>query len=144
MPCSVKPIKGWLVPHYWDFVKGYIDSALEHANGELGSEDVYEYLLAEKMFLFIAQRQTICGAVTCEVVQYARKKCIRVVTLSGEDFSDWVKPLQKALENWCEIIKADGIEAYVRKGLVPQLETLGYRQTYIGMYHGKIIGKPDR
>lgn len=142
-PCTVKPIKGWLVPYYWDAIKGHVEEALKHANGELEAQDVYAYLMNERMFLFIAQRKTIIGASTCEVVQYARKKAIRVVTLGGEDFEHWRQPLQQALIDWAGKIGADGIEAYVRKGLVPQLEGLGYSQAYTGMWYGKIIGKPN-
>src|SRR6185436_14264609 len=86
---SIKAVKSWLVPHYWEFVRKYIDDALKHANGELEAEDIYQYLLAERMYLFVVGKPIICGAATCEVVQYVRKKAIRVVTLGGEDFPEW-------------------------------------------------------
>lgn len=148
-PCLVKPIKSWLVGHYWDFVCPFVESALEHANGELTGDDIREYLLTERMYLFVAQRPLICGAATCEVVQYARKRAIRVVTVAGENFDDWRKPLQEELVKWGRRIKADGIEAYVRPGLVPQLEGLGYRRVYVGVFydigrdHGKEVGDAD-
>lgn len=150
MPCTVKPIKSWLVPSYWEFVCRYVVQALEHAHGELRAEDVYDYLLKETMFLFIAQRPLICGAASCEVVQYARKKAIRVVTVAGENFADWRQPLQDQIVQWAGRINADSIEAYVRPGLVPQLEQLGYKQAYIGMLyeirqdHGKEIWNANR
>lgn len=134
-PCSVKAVKSWLIPSYWDFVRRYVEEALEHANGELTAEDVHQCLLNETMFLFIAQNPRICGAATCEVVQYARKKAIRVVTVAGDRFDDWRAPLQAQLIDWAERIKADSIEAYVRKGLVSQLENLGYRQAYVGVIY---------
>jgi len=135
-PCSVKAIKSWLVPSYWEFVLPYIESAVEHANGELTADDIYQDLLNEKMFLFVANRPTVVGAATCEVAQYPRKTAIRVVTVGGKDF-EWAKQLHDALLEWKERINADGIEAYVRKGLVPQLEALGYAQTYIGVWYGE-------
>lgn len=141
-PLSVKAVKSWLVPSYWEFVSKYIDDALKHANGELKSEDIYQYLLAERMFLFVAGNP-ICGASVCEVVQYVRKKAIRVVTLGGENFTYWKKPLDEELEKWGQMIGADCIEAYVRKGMVPHLEGIGYEQIYIGMsrnINGKRIG----
>ncbi len=100
------------------------------------------------MYLFIAQKPLICGAATCEVVQYARKKAIRVVTVSGEPFDDWREALQTQLVDWAGRINADSIEAYVRRGLVPQLENLGYKQAYTGVIydvrqHGKEVGNAD-
>lgn len=94
------------------------------------------------MFLFVAGNP-ICGAATCEVVQYVRKKCIRVVTLGGGDFKLWKKPLNEELVKWAGNIGATGIECYVRKGMVPHLEELGYEQTYFGMTYGKTIGNTD-
>lgn len=126
-----------MVPHYWDFVRKYVDVALQHANGELNAEDVREYLQTERMYLFVAQRRLICGAAVCEVVQYVRKKAIRVVTVGGEGFPDWRRPLLEQLTDWGGKINADGIEAYVRPGLVPQLKELGFAQTYVGMWYGK-------
>lgn len=121
-------------------MRRYVEEALAHANGELSAEDIYNYLMAERMFLFVAHKPEICGAATCEVVQYTRKKAIRVVTLGGNDFVSWREPLHNALKEWAGRIKADGIEAYVRKGLVPQLEDLGFKQIYVGMWHGQEAG----
>ena len=140
----VKAIKPWLIPSYWGFVEKYIADALEHAHGELETSDVHEYLLAERMFLFVAQGKKVYGAATCEVVQYVRKKAIRVVTLGGEDFDSWRNPLNEALTVWGKTIGADRIEAYVRKGLVLQLEQIGYRQTYVGMACEVDNGKEQR
>lgn len=95
------------------------------------------------MYLFVIGRPTICGASVCEVVQYVRKKAIRVVTIGGQDFPEWKSKLDEEFLRWAEIIKADGIEAYVRKGLVPGLEELGYKQTYSGVWkdvNGKKLG----
>ena len=150
IPCVVKPVKSWLVPSYWEFVGHYVEEALEHAHGELKAEDIYACLLNETMFLFVAQKPYTCGAATCEVVQYPRKKAIRVVTVAGKDFSDWRSQLQDQILQWARRIKADAIEAYVRRGLVPQLEDLGYSQAYVGMLydirqsHGKEIQRTDR
>lgn len=127
------------MPAYWEFVQQYVDAALDHANGEIRAEDVYKQLLAEKMFLFVVGRPLLCGAATCEVVQYAQKRVIRVVTLGGADFEDWKAQLHKSLTEWAKRIDADGIEAYVRKGMAKVLNELGYRQIYIGVYwDGKV------
>lgn len=116
-------------------MEGYVAKALEHANGEVGVEDIHDALLAEQMFLFVAQRPRIIGAATCEVVQYVRKIAIRVITLGGEDFSDWGEPLLRELNNWAGRIGASGIEAYVRKGFVPQLTELGFSEIYHGVWY---------
>jgi len=131
------------VPHFWEFVKHYIASPLEHANGEITTEDIYRNLVAEQMYLFVVRRPLICAAATCEIVQYPRKKAIRVVTLGGENFGEWGAVLNDVLLAWAERIKADGIEAYVRAGLVTKLEQLGYKQIYVGMWNGQATRKSD-
>ncbi len=125
------------LPYYWEFVRQYVDPALKFANGELTSEDIYNYLISGHMRLFVIRNPLICGAATCEVVQYVRKKAVRVVTLGGENFDAWSETLNNAMLDWASKVGADGIEAYVRKGLVKKLEKLGYHQTYVGMWHGK-------
>lgn len=129
----VNPVQPVYVPHYWQFVWKYVEDAVEHANGELTSEDIYNYLLAERMYLWVIRGRLICGACVCEVAQYVRKHMIRVVTLGGDNFDAWGGKLDEALQLWAERIGASGVEAYVRKGLVPKLEALGYRQIYVGM-----------
>lgn len=112
----------------------YVLDALEHANGELNGADVLAALLAQRMYLLTVQCPRICGAVTCEVVEYPRKRAIRVVTLGGENFGDWSHALNAELLAWCQRIDAQGIECFVRRGLVPQLVALGYEHTYTGMW----------
>lgn len=131
---SVKAVQSAYVPFFWDFVSKYIDAALEHAHGEMISEDVFARLMAERMYLYVARNPLICGAVTVEVCQYARKKALRVVTLGGEDFTAWRPILNAELLKYAKSIGANGIEAYVRKGLVPGMEQEGYKQIYVGMW----------
>lgn len=138
---SVDAVLSLYLPYYWEFVRSFVDSALEHAHGELAAEDIFNYLMSDRMRLYVVRNPLICGAVTCEVVQYVRKKAIRVVTLGGDNFDAWKKPLNDALLQWAAQIGADGIEAYVRKGLVSKLEDIGYRQTYVGVWiDGKETG----
>lgn len=137
---SVDAIQAYFVPYYWDFVRQYVNAALEHANGELRADDVYKDLLSGRMRLFVVKQPHIVGAATCEVVQYARKRAVRVVTLGGDDFDAWKGKLHEVLCNWAKEIEAAGIEAYVRRGLVEKLEDLGYSQTYVGMWYGQKLG----
>lgn len=133
-PYSVDAVTGLYVPYYWEFVRKFVDDALEHAHGELASEDIFNYLLSDRMRMYVVRRPLICGAATCEVVQYVRKKAIRVVTVGGTDFDAWMGLLNVALLKWAGEIKADGVEAYVRRGMVKKLESIGYRQTYVGVW----------
>ena len=138
---SVDAVQIGLVPYYWDFIEHYVKAALEYANGELQAEDVKQQLMAGQMRLFVVKRPYIVGAATCEVVRYSRKQAVRVVTLGGEDFEAWARPLHEALRDWARQIGAAGIEAYVRRGLVEKLEALGYSQTYVGMWYGEKLGQ---
>jgi hypothetical protein len=119
---------------YWQFVRGHVEAALAHANGEITAQDVYQALLDERMYLYVAQQTKVCGAATCEVVQYPRKKAIRVVTVGGEDFPAWRAALLEELKDWARRAGADGIEAFVRRGLVPQLTELGFTHLYAGVW----------
>lgn len=110
---------------------------MAHANGELTSDDIYRYLLDGQLFLFVVRTPVIRAAAVCAVTQYARQRAVRVITLGGEGFDQWSPILNKRLLEWAKEMHADGIEAYVRKGMAVKLETLGYRQTYVGMWLDK-------
>lgn len=132
---SVKAVKPDLIPYWWPFAEPYITRALEHNNGTLLPEDVYHYLLSERMYLFVVLKNgKLCSAVACEIVRYVRKKAIRIVALSSENFDEWKEEGKKELLEWAKRQSCDGVEVYVRKGFGPKLETLGFKQTCIGMW----------
>ncbi len=136
---SVKAIRTHLIPFYWDFVVGHIKSALDCAHGELLVEDVYNYLLGERQFLFVISdnRGYAVGAAVCEIAQYVRKKAVRIVLVGGksfEGFDQWSRLLTAEVMAWANRIGADGVECYVRPGMAKKLDKIGYRRTYIGMW----------
>jgi hypothetical protein len=100
----------------------------------MDSTDVYNYLMAERMFLFVAQGDTICGAFTCEIVQYLKKRVIRIVHLSGENFMEWQKEVEAPLVAWAQSIGAVGLEAFVRPGFEKFLKQAGSRVVQLKMY----------
>lgn len=79
------------------------------------------------------ENHRIHGAVAWELVIYPRKKCVRVVCLGGDGFDGWKVVLNETLKKIAERTASDAIEAYVRRGLVPKMQDVGYRETYVGM-----------
>ena len=118
------------IPYMWHQVKPLIDKALVHSNGELTSDDVLELLLSKRETLVIgytdpedSYKEILMAAVT-EVVQYPRKKVLRIIawaTKSGYDGDEWLT-LFSTIEYIGKKSGCDYIEAWTRKGMARKMK----------------------
>ena len=118
------------IPYMWHQVKPLIDKALVHSNGELTSDDVLELLLSKRESLIVgytdpedSYKEILMAAVT-EVVQYPRKKVLRIIawaTKSGYDGDEWLT-LFNTIEYIGKQSGCDYIEAWTRKGMAKKLK----------------------
>ena len=81
--CKVFLIEAEDIDLVWDDVVPLIERALQHAEGELIPEDIKTHLDKGDLRLWIALegKETIAAMVT-EIIQYPRKKIVRVITLA--------------------------------------------------------------
>jgi len=135
LPYTVRLIPPVLVTRFWPFALPYIKRALDRMAGEIAAEDFYEFCLAGDMqlWLIMGEGGRIVGAGTTELVHYPRRKLCRIVTLAGSKFPDWAPMAEPVIADWARTQGCDGVEAWVRRGFVPQLEALDYRPRFVAM-----------
>tara|TARA_B100000902_G_scaffold392213_1_gene444266 strand:+ start:325 stop:750 length:426 start_codon:yes stop_codon:yes gene_type:complete len=113
------------LPRVWDEVKPLIEKALSHANGEMDSSDVLNFLFDEVQLLWVGiKNDNIFCAGTTEVVNYPQKKILRIITFAsktGHDYELW-KDFADTLEDFGSKIGCNALEAWTRKGLARKLK----------------------
>ena len=120
--CKVFLLEAEDIDLVWDDVVPLIEKALQHAEGELVPDDIKKHLDKGDLRLWIALegKETIAAMVT-EVIQYPRKKIVRVITLAGKDMDMWYDFLPMiegyAIRNGCS-----SLEAWSRKGMARKLK----------------------
>ena len=94
--CKVALVEAEDVDMVWDEVSPLIEKALRHAEGELIPNDIKKHLDASNLRLWVAlENRDVIAAMVTEIIQYPRKKIVRVITLAGKDMSMWYKFLPR-------------------------------------------------
>ena len=106
----------------WSEVSPLIRKALLHAEGELIPEDIKKHLDTSDLRLWVAlENKDVLAAMVTEIIQYPRKKIVRVITLAGKDMNMWYEFLPMvegyAIRNGCS-----SLEAWSRKGMARKLK----------------------
>jgi len=106
----------------WDEVTPLIEKALLHAEGELVPEDIKKHLDEGDLRLWVALKgQEILASMVTEIIEYPRKRIVRVITLAGKDMNMWYDFLPMiegyAVKNGCS-----SLEAWTRKGMTRKLK----------------------
>lgn len=129
---NVFPLRPDQVMGLWPLVEPFITIALEHSENELEAIDICQKSMQGEMQIWmIARLDKLQGIGVTEVITFPKLTSLRVVTLSGEHFREWKEELDKQLEKFARIVKADRIEAVGRKGWTRELCNLGYKQAYV-------------
>jgi hypothetical protein len=114
-----------------ELVGPLIDAALEHASGELTTDDILNCATRGKFQVWlVTQARQLVGAATTQVVQYPRCAAVRVVTLGGRDMDSWAARLDDEIQAFGREQGATRIEACGRKGLERKLRELAYIPRY--------------
>lgn len=130
-PYLIRGIPANAIDRFWPFAEPYIKRALDHASGEFLPSDFRQYCLDRSLQLWlISKGQRIFGALTTEIVVYPHRKHCRVITVAGSDFAGWMPLADETLVAWAKEQGCDALETYVRKGLVPRLAPIGYKQKH--------------
>ena len=120
--CKVFLLEAEDIDLVWGDVAPLIEKALQHAEGELVPDDIKKQLDKGDLRLWVALegKETIAAMVT-EVIQYPRKKIVRVITLAGKNMDMWYDFLPMiegyAIRNGCS-----SLEAWSRKGMARKLK----------------------
>ena len=88
--CKVALVEAEDVDMVWGDVSPLIEKALLHAEGELIPDDIKKHLDTSELRLWVAlENKDVIASMVTEIVQYPRKKIVRVITLAGKDMSMW-------------------------------------------------------
>lgn len=115
----------------WPRVQGYLQSALDHGQGEYNLEDIRLQLIADMMRLWIVYDSDgeIHAAAVCEIKQFPQKRICYVVLAGGVEIDNWLHDAA-AVEQWARENGADAVVALTRKGMAKKLREFGYREVY--------------
>lgn len=120
--CRVVMVAPEDIPYIWGDVVPLLNEALKHSEGELLSDDLLDHLDNEDLKMWIAlQDGDVIACMVTEIIEYPRKKIVRVITLAGRDMDLWYDflPLVEgyAIRNDCS-----ALEAWTRKGMTRKLK----------------------
>ena len=120
--CQVALVEAEDIDMVWGEVSPLIKKALLHAEGELIPEDIKKHLDTSDLRLWVAlENKDVLAAMVTEIIQYPRKKIVRVITLAGKDMNMWYEFLPMvegyAIRNGCS-----SLEAWSRKGMARKLK----------------------
>jgi hypothetical protein len=128
---NIFPLFSKQVMDLWPLLAPFVESALKHTQGEMGSLDICERAINGAMQLWVvAERDKIQGVVVTEVIEFPNITSLRVVTLSGEGFQEWKRELDQRLEQFARVVGAKRIEAVGRPGWTRALRDLQYKPAY--------------
>jgi len=120
--CKVALVEAEDVDMVWDDVSPLIEKALRHAEGELIPDDIKKHLDSANLRLWVALKdKDVIAAMVTEIIQYPRKKIVRVITLAGKDMSLWYDFLP-VLEGYAIRHGCSSLEAWTRKGMTRKLK----------------------
>lgn len=113
------------IDQVWEEVSPLLEKALARSNGEMWLEDVYDRCKDNRMNLLIAViEKAIVAAFVTEVVDYPRKRALRLVLGGGAHLKEWGPHLNEFMEIGAKAIGADLIEVHGRKGWMRYLKSL--------------------
>jgi hypothetical protein len=122
---------GELLALVWPRVSGLIQLALDEGWGEMNLGDVWEHLQSGNMQMLVAlDEEKILAALVTQVVDYTRRRALRVVFAGGEGLDQWVGEVDEMLVKGAKAIGANGIEICGRAGWARALRGLDYRPKY--------------
>ena len=120
--CKVALVEAEDIDMVWDDVVPLIEKALRHAEGELIPEDIKKHLDSANLRLWVAlEDRDVIAAMVTEIIQYPRKKIVRVITLAGKNMGLWYDFLPM-LEGYAIRHGCSSLEAWSRKGMARKLK----------------------
>ena len=106
----------------WDEVIPLIEKALLHAEGELMPDDIKKHLDTGDLRLWVAfENKHVIASMVTEIIQYPRKRIVRVITLAGRGMDMWYDFLPM-LEGYAVRNGCSSLEAWTRKGMTRKLK----------------------
>ncbi len=131
---AIRLVRADQVDRYWKGAEPWLEQALEHSEGELGLQEVYDALAAGYMYLFVATggNETVMAAVI-EIAAFPLKKVCRVVLMAGKDVTRYMQDMLDIAEPLAIKLGCTDFEAWVRPSIWRFLRAKGipFRRSYL-------------
>lgn len=116
------------VPAVFPHIINLIIQSMEYTHGEFDIDDLYKQLLTLQTVLWTVtnERYEIEAFAITDVLEYPKKKVIRILLLAGKGMENWKQQFTDSMVAWGAKIGASGIEVIGRKGWERALEKLGF------------------
>lgn len=115
------------LPAAWPVVAPMLAPCVELLDGTYEMIDLYAHLLVGRWHLWVITEypDKVMGAVVVELIDYPRKRVMRVNLLGGKDFAKWID-LFRFIEDWAVGQRCVGVEAWCRPGMSKHMRALDF------------------
>ena len=115
----------------WPRVAPLLSKALEHSDGELGTEQLYKLALTGRVRIVLAMRDDVfVGAAAVEFVRYPNYVVANVIALGGNSLMAGEGEFH-LLKQWAKANGAAKLQGYCRESVARLLRRAGLKQTYV-------------
>ena len=101
----------------WDRVGPMLQKVVDHTEGELQPEDYLDNIVTKDMHLWLAVEDAdILMAMVTQIIEYPRRKTLRIIALSGKNFKETHSQFNDMIESFAIQAGCSGLELWGRKG----------------------------
>lgn len=121
-----------LVDSIWPEVKGYLQSALDYAHGEMNLRDVQRFIMRGNCQLWVVlnkQKQSVEMAIVTELFRHRRLKSCRCILAGGGNSEMWLIAAGH-IGDWAKKESCKRLEAQCRPGFEKVFKKAGYNKLY--------------
>jgi len=107
----------------WTAAQPHLQKAAERSGGRYEAEDIAKDIAEDKQLLWVvwdAETEETLAAMTTQIVNYPRKKILRIPFIGGERMNEWWPEFYEAMCKYAKDCGASGIEGAGRKGWARQ------------------------
>lgn len=109
----------------------FIQQGLDQSKGEEDLDSILRYVVEGTAQLWIVYNGSfVVGAYTTQVIDYPNLSTVRIITLAGDEFSQWIDLAYKELVQFAKSQNAKRLDLVGRKGWVKVLDRFGFKEAY--------------
>lgn len=114
----------------WSQVSGYLDDALQYADGDYNLDQVKVYLTSGQWQLLVVNDSSkIHGAIAVSYANYPNDRVAFITAIGGKWISD-----KESYKNFCDVLKNNGatkIQGAARESVARLWRRLGFKNKHI-------------
>ena len=129
---TVAAIKPENVVYMWPVVKGMLERAIAHSNGEITSEGVLKSAIeGETLLVTISEEKEVVAAIAIEQRNFdSGLRILNLTLVGGNEMASWMDKFSEIADNLARDYKCDEIYIIGRPGWVRTLRRLGFEAVH--------------